>query len=393
MKFYKKILMALLVFTALYSCKKDDDSTSAPIIEPTNDIEGSFWVHSETEFTELNLQDAQETNSYTTLDTFECTEFDGVFICSQGAHSETKTLIRKNSFNGENVWTKDYAASTEHYYSLDAIEVHQSIVFISYSIIDKNTYASTYYLEALEMDTGNNIWRITLANGVRKMTSFEGQIILELAVGSSTVELLSINASTGNIDHRLPFTERIGRLKQGTSSIYVMTWNNNVISMDNELNFNWTFETDGPNLLGGIEVDNQFLFYSRDKTVYSLNKNNGTLIWKNSYLEDYPKGISIFNDKVYIRNVQEADNIKIKTLDLSSGEEIDSYTLENTELLDDYNTKFYSINQYLLIFKVMEFDNKSQVSLINIADKAVLWNEELNPIAYSHLIITPATVY
>lgn len=393
MKFYKKTLMALLVFTALYSCKKDDDSTSDSIIEPTNDIEGSFWVHSETEFTELNLQDAQETNSFTTLDTFECTEFNGEFICSQGAHSETKTLIRKNSFNGQNIWIKDYAANSEHYYTLDTIEVHQNAVFIGYSRTNTSSYISTYHLEALHIDTGTIIWSIELANGIERVSSLEGQIITQLSVGSSTIELLSINANTGNIDHRLPFTERIEKLIQGTSSIFVMTWNNNVISMDNELNFNWTFETDGANILGGIQADNQFLFYSRDKTVYSLNKNNGTLNWQKSYLEEYPLDISVSNEKVYISNTKEAENTKIRTLDLSSGEEIDSYTLENSEFIGDPSTKFYFINQYVLIFKIMPFDNKSQVTLINIADKALLWEKELNSITYPNLILPPSKVY
>ncbi len=393
MKFYKKTLTGLLIFTALFSCKKDDDSTSNFMQNATNAIEGSVWIQNETEFTELNIQDGLQTNSFTALGTFECIEFDDDFICYQGSHSETKTLIRKENFDGDNIWTKEYAATPELYYLLDTIEVYLNTVFIGYTIVDRNTYESTYYLEALDIDTSAIKWSLELTDNIKKTTSFEGQIILELAVGSSTVELLSINANTGSIDHRLPFTERIGRLKQGTSSIYVMTWNNNVISMDNELNFNWTFETDGPNLLGGIEVDNQFLFYSRDKTIYNLNKNNGSLNWQKDYLEDFPLGINVYNDAVYIRHYKEAENIEIKTLDLSSGEELDSYTLENSELLSSSDTEFYFINEYVLFFKLLPFDNKSHVSLINIEDKTLIWEKELNPINYPNLLLTSSKVY
>ena len=181
-------LNAILLIGLFISCccKKDDDSTFNLTTEPTNDIEGNLWVQSENNFTELNLKDSQETNSFTTLNSFQCTEFDGKFICSQGSHSETKTLMQKGSFNGELIWKKDYVANSEHYYTLNAIEVHQNTVFVGHSIIDKNTYASTYYLEALDLDTGSVNWNIEVENEIKRITSLEGQIITELSIGSST---------------------------------------------------------------------------------------------------------------------------------------------------------------------------------------------------------------
>jgi len=100
MKINKTLLGIIAILLISTSCKKNDDNGFDEIMEPTNNIVGSLWMNSGNVFTELDLKDTQEINSLTTLDSFRCTEFDGTFICTQGGHSETKTLQRKGTFNG-----------------------------------------------------------------------------------------------------------------------------------------------------------------------------------------------------------------------------------------------------------------------------------------------------
>lgn len=393
MKFDKIIYIAIISLLVI-NCKKDDDSSFEEILEPTNEIVGSLWMSSGNTFSELDLKTNQEINSFTTLDSFQCTEFDGTFICTQGRSTDTKTLLRKGTFNGELLWTKEYVTDSEKYFNLYTTEVHQNMVLVSYAIVNSTTFNSTYHLEALDLVTGELQWSIELINQVKRLAKYKNQVIAELSYGSSTTELLSINTSDGNIDSRIPFTDRIGKLVGGTASIFVMTWGNSVISFDENLNENWVFNTDNPNILGGYEVGNQFLFYSRDQTVYSIDTSNGSLIWKRMYTGDYPLGISTLNDKVYISNREDEEtSLQIKTLDLISGEELDSYTYSTSQELNTSDTKHYFFDQHLLLFEIAPSENNANITLINITDKTLVWKKDLDQVAYSHLIITPTGHY
>lgn len=381
-------LLALII--TISSCKKDDDSSFEQIIEPTNDIIGSLWVQNGNDFSELDLKDTQETNAFTTLDSFRCTEFDGIFICTQGDITETKTLLHKGTFNGELKWTKDYVSTSEKYYRLKTTEVYQNTVVVGYSIVNSTTYTSTYHLEALNLENGDVKWSIELGYDVKRLTSLAGKIIAELSVGSSTKELISIDSNDGSIENRKAFDERIGKLSGGISSIFVMTWNKKVISMDHQLNFNWTFETDAANILGGIETTNQLLLYSRDQTVYSINKNTGTLEWKHTYFGDYPLAINTVNDKVYVMNRKENEtDIQIKTLNLDTGEELDFYTYSTDKDWNASFTKFYLIDHNLLIFNSEDDEGKANIALINIKGKTLVWEKQLNQRSYTHMLVTP----
>ncbi len=393
MKINKTLLGILAVLLISTSCKKDDDSSFEEITGPINEVVGSLWINSGNTFTELDLKDAQEINSLTTLNSFRCNEFDGIFICTEGGFLDTKRLMRKGTFNGELIWSKEYE-STENYYRLNKTEIHQNTVLLSYMIINSTTSISTYHIESLDLDTGNVNWSIELADEVKRITTYKNQLIAELSIGSSTKELLSINITNGHIDHRIPFTDRIGQLISGTSSIFVMTWNNSVVSFDENLIENWSFSTESPNILGGYENGNQFIFYSRDLSIYSIDKDSGNLIWKNTYMATFPLAIKTSNDKVYIAHKKEGEsNIQTKILDLFSGEELDSYTYITNEELNPSPTKYYFFDQHLLIFKIVPDDNKANIALINISDKILVWEKELDQVAYPHLIITPTAYY
>ncbi len=393
MKINKTLLGILAVLLISTSCKKDDDSSFEEITDPINEVVGSLWINSGNNFTELDLKDAQEINSLTTLNSFRCNEFDGIFICTEGGFLDTKRLMRKGTFNGELIWSKEYE-STENYYRLNKTEIHQNTVLLSYMIINSTTSISTYHIESLDLDTGNVNWSIELADEVKRITTYKNQLIAELSIGSSTKELLSINITNGHIDHRIPFTDRIGQLISGTSSIFVMTWNNSVVSFDENLIENWSFSTESPNILGGYENGNQFIFYSRDLSIYSIDKDSGNLIWKNTYMATFPLAIKTSNDKVYIAHKKEGEsNIQTKILDLFSGEELDSYTYITNEELNPSPTKYYFFDQHLLIFKIVPDDNKANIALINISDKILVWEKELGQVSYPHLIITPTAYY
>lgn len=394
MKLNKSILVISLLFITFLSCKKNDDNNFAEVLETSNDIIGSIWMSSGNSYTELDLKDNQEINAFTTLDSFECSEHEGSFICKQGRGSETKTLLNKGTFNGELLWSKDYVTDSEKYYQIHTTEVHLNTVIVSYSSVNSTTYHSTYYLEALDFVTGEIKWTIELTDNATALTKYKNQIIAKLSYGSATLELLSISTNTGNIDNRIPFTDRISKIIGGTSSIFVMTWSNSVVSFDENLNENWTFTTDNPNILGGYEVDNKFLFYSRDQTVYSINTSNGNLLWKHAYIGDYPLGISVLSDKVYVSNRKEGEtDLQVKTLDLSSGDALDSYTYITSQELNASYTDQYFFDQHLLLFELVPSENSSNITLINIADKTLVWKKDLGKVAYSHLVVTPTGFY
>jgi len=146
--------------------------------------------------------------------------------------------------------------------------------------------------------------------------------------------------------------------------------------------------------MGGYESGNQFIFYSRDRSIYSIDKDNGNLIWKNTYMAAYPRAIKISNDKAYIAHQKEGEsNIQIKILNLFSGEELDSYVYTTNEELNPAPTKYYFFDQHLLIFKIVPDDNKANITLINISDKIVVWEKEFGQVSYPHLIITPTGYY
>ena len=246
MKTNKSLLGIFVMLIIMISCKKDDDHSFDEIEETTNNIVGSLWINSSNVFTELDLKDNQQSNTFTTLSSFRCTEFDGTFICTQGEYTGTKTVLRKGTFNGELKWSKDYVSTSEKYYQLKTTELYENTVFVSYSIVNSTTYESTNHLEALNLDDGVVKWSIDLFHQAQKMTSHGDQLIAELSIGSSTTELLSINKNNGHIDHSIPFTDRISKFIGGASSVLIMTWNNSIISLDAELNVNWTFNTGNP---------------------------------------------------------------------------------------------------------------------------------------------------
>ncbi|MDO6519488.1 outer membrane protein assembly factor BamB family protein [Zobellia uliginosa] len=396
MKTFKSLLGILLVLIVMTSCNKDDDSNFEEIEEiedPVNDIVGSIWIRSDNLYTELDLKDYRQINSLTTLDSFHCNEFDGAFICTQGEYNGTKTLLRKGTFNGESMWSKDYVKDDDKYYEIGATWVYQSTVFIGYRAINTTTYHSTFYLDALDLETGDVYWTIELTDEVKKITSYQNKIVVELSLGSSTQEILSIDPGTGHIDKRIPFTDRISKLIGGSSSIIVMTWSNSVVSLDTDLNENWTFSTGSPNVLGGYESGDQFIFYSRDQTVYSIDKNDGSLIWEHAYTGKFPSAIGLSNDTVYLSYKEESSAIVTKTLDIFSGEELDSFTYPVNEEWDSDSTKYYFFDKHLLLFNTVSDHNKANITLINISANTLVWELELDQTAYPHLIITPTHFY
>lgn len=396
MKTFKSLMGILLLLTVFTSCNKDDDTdfeeaeeTVEEIEDPGKDIAGSIWIRSDNLFTELDLKDNQQINSFTTLDSYHCNEFNGVFICTQGEDNGTKTLLGKDTFNGEPLWSKDYVKDDDKYYQIGATWVYQNAVFIGYRAINTTTYHSTFYLDALNRETGDVYWTIELTDEVRKITSFQDQIIVELSLGSSTQEILSINPSTGHIDKRIPFTDRISKLIGTSSSIIAMTWSDSVVSFDADLNVNWTFNTGSPNVLGGYESGDQFIFYSRDQTVYSIDKNDGSLIWEHAYTGKYASAIDLSNDTVYLSYKEESSAIVTKTLDIFGGEELGSFTYPINEEWDSDYTKYYFFDKYLLLFNTVSSANKAHMVLINISAETLVWEQELNQTAYPSLIITP----
>ena len=393
MKTFKPLLVMLLVLFVTLSCKKDDDSNFEDPEAPIENILGSLWISSSNLFTELDLKDNRQINSLTTLDSFKCNESDGVFICTQGEHSGTKTVLRKGTFNGELMWSKDYAKDSNKFYEIGATSVHKNTVLVSYRTVNSTTYNSNFYLDALNLETGDVRWTVELSNEVKRMTLYKNKIITELSLGSSTQEILSIDPVDGHIDKRIPFTDRVSKLVGGSSSIIIMTWSNNVVSMDADLNENWTFNTGSPNILGGYESGNQFIFYSRDEKVYSINKDDGELIWEHSYSGKYPSAINISDDTVFISYKEERTAIVTKTLDIFSGEEQDSFTYPITEEWNASSTKHYFFDDHLLLFNIVPDDNKANIVLMNIPAKTLVWELELDQIAYPHLIITPTDYY
>lgn len=400
MKIFKSILGIFLLLSVFTNCKKNDDTDFVETEEiteetkdPVNDIAGSIWIRSDNLYTELDLNDNQQIDSFTTTAPFYCNESNGVFICTQGEYSGTKTLLRKGTINGEALWSKDYVEDGDKYFLIGATTVFQNTVLAGYRTIDTTTYSSIQYLEALNLETGDVLWTIELNNEVKKIIPYQDKIIVELSQGSSTQEILSIDPDNGNIDKRIPFSDRISKLVGTSSSIIAMTWSNSVVSLDADLNENWTFSTGSPNILGGYESGDQFIFYSRDEHVYSIDKNNGTLIWEHAYTGKFPSAINISNDMVFISYNELGSTIVTKTLDILSGEELYSFTYPVNEEWDSDSTTYYFFDNHLLLFNTVSSDNKAHIVLINISTETLVWEQELNQKAYPSLIITPTGYY
>ena len=81
MKTNKSLLGILIVLIVSISCKKDDDNSFDEIVEPTNNIVGSLWINNSNVFTELDLKDNQQINTFTTLSSFHCNEFELLIFC------------------------------------------------------------------------------------------------------------------------------------------------------------------------------------------------------------------------------------------------------------------------------------------------------------------------
>ena len=104
--------------------------------------------------------------------------------------------------------------------------------------------------------------------------------------------------------------------------------------------------------------------------------------------------MGISNDAIFITHRAEGTlNIIIKTLDIITGEELDSYTYMTTEEWNSSATKYYFFDKHLLLFNIVPDNNKANIVLMNISDKKVLWEQVLDQIAYPHLIITPTGYY
>lgn len=372
-----KHVCLLTIILIVHSCSKNDDSVQniEPIVQPVS-LTGDLTLSGNEKSLKINLNNGDSLEETTISTTGKSTEFNGNYY-----NFQPNKIQKTSELGSAPIWEIEYLNDLDSSYKIEAAKIafSETTLFVSYRKQHNSTYASTYYFEALDITNGNSLWKHEVTSKLVPYVYKNRLVTITKPNGNAFIIIQYRNKQLGHVEVERTITERIDGLLFNGDFIYASSWQNRVFTLDRELNTIWNFETGGANTREPIILGNQLIFYSRDKNVYSLNKDTGILNWKTLMPDKLVLGISAFGNKIYIGQQLADYKLTISTLNSDNG------TIEktfNTAMSESYySTKLHFYKDYLILITSPtsnESDPQIQVELIHLPSSETLWSTFFN---------------
>ncbi|RKR15409.1 putative pyrroloquinoline-quinone binding quinoprotein [Maribacter vaceletii] len=370
-------LCLLTLVLVMQACSKNDDTV--PTIEPSIlpiSLSGDLALVRNEKSLLIDLNNGNLIEETATSTTEKYIHFNENYYIFQ-----SNKIQKTNALGGAPIWEKEYINDPDSSYKIESAKTtfFETTLFVSYRKQHNSTYRSTYYFEALDITNGNSLWKHEVSSELTPYVYKNRLITTTKPNGNASMIFQYRNKQLGHLEVERTLTERIGGLLFNGDFIYATSWQKRVFALDRELNTVWSFETEEANPRQPIILGNQFIFYSRDKHVYSLNKDTGNLNWKTVMPNGFTLEISAFNDKVYIGQQSGDYKLTVYTLNIENGA-IDK--THNTAMSESYySTKLQFYKDYLILITSPtsnESDSQIQVELIHLTSSETLWSTLYN---------------
>ncbi|WP_273567985.1 hypothetical protein [Maribacter halichondriae] len=370
------ILRLFAVLVIVVGCKNDDNGVQ--IYEEVEEVaapEGVITLANLEKQLKISLDDGSLLEESVVARNFGS-------IVHEGNHYQFESnTFEKISSNGIIVWTKTYTEEVDKSIELEAdnIVFYENKAFISYRILDTNTYASEYFLEALDLDNGNSFWSLNVGHRTIPHIYKNRLVTVQYPNGNAPVVFQYRNKSVGDVEAEKTLNDRIGGFVFDSDLIIANSWSDRVFAMDRALNIVWNYDTGAENPRRGSIFQNQYIFYSRDKHLYSLDKNSGLLNWKTALPEPNILGIHNYAEYTYVGQETGTKTMTLSKIKNENGALETSFEMPMSE--DYYTTKLIFHKEYLLLVTSPNSDeneNQIQVKLIHLPQSKEVWSVNHN---------------
>lgn len=383
---FLSLISIVLIF--MNSCSKDDSADLNPesIVQPIK-LDGNLILTGSDESINIDLSNGSLLQETAVSSTGNIKEYNGAYYDFQ-----SNTIKKTSDLEGTILWEKEYLNEIERSYRIEEAEsaFSETTLFVAYQILHNTTYQSQYFLEALDISDGNSLWKQEV-EGFTVPYFYENRLITTTYPNANANVIIQYrNKQLGDIIAEQTIDERINEFIFDGDLIYAASWNNRVLTLDRELNIEWSFETDGANPGIPIVLGNQFIFFSRDKYLYSLNKNTGALNWKTEMTDTSILGLGAFGNKVYISEQLTEYTLTTSVINTADGSIEKIFDKPMSESYYSTRLKFYK--DYLLLITSPssdEYDNQIKVELVYLPSTETLWSTLINmPLNNLNITIT-----
>ncbi len=373
-------LIHLLVIALLFGgCNKDDDTSIPYEVEGVEELTApNGLITLTTREKELNIG----LNDGSLLEETLFTDDQKDEVHHGNLYEfNTNTIVKKAEGSSLVAWEKSYPEEAGK--SLKMFKAHtafsENTLFISYTILDTNTYESMYFLEALNLENGDTIWKLNAAGKTYPHFYQNRLVTVQYPNGNATVVFQYRNKQLGDVEAERMIPERINEYSFDGDLIIAHSWNNRVVALDRGLNIAWSFDTEGANPGVGLLFENQYIFFSRDRHIYSLNKNSGILNWKTAMPEGLIMGLHINRKNLYIGQQTGLQILTLSNVNTENGELASSF--ETSMSNDSYTTKLAFYKAYVLVAMAPSSDEDNpeiEARLLHLPSTKELWSADLS---------------
>lgn len=379
---FSKIIYLTLVCLLIINCKKDDDqimpqnNLEEEIVQETILIpEGRIDIAGYDAMFTLNFNDGSLIQELP-LSENKQTKTNGDNTFEFTTNSIKKTIVGSTASS----WIKEYPDVAGKSIRLDEASVAFSTnaIFIAYQILNAD-YSSEYFIEALDINNGDNLWKVEISHRTEVFVYQNRLITIEYLNGSSPVNIQYRNIILGAVEVEKIFNERISQYSFHGDLIIANSWSNRVFALDRSLNTAWSFETGEENVSGSFISDNQFIFFSRDEHLYSLNANSGALNWKTRTLGRSKLGLHHIEKDIYIAQQTVLKTFTLSKVDADNGELKGTFDVPMSE--DYYTTKLTFHKDFLLVITSPTSDDNAigiEAKLLALEQSLEVWKNTLN---------------
>ncbi len=293
----------------------------------------------------------------------------------QGAnYTIKKEAISRQESSGGTTWERLYPETDfNEFLLLDAnVAFGADALFIQYAQIDLITFESRYFLEALELSTGTTRWIEELSLTVESYPFIIGNRLL-LTPRNSFDPIRYYNLQTGVVEADNSFVDRVdpGRFLDVNGTILASSWSNRILALDDNLDIAWTFNTGETNAIKGILFDEQFIFPSRDETLYSLNQSSGDLNWETPLSNRLTLGLHESQGQIYLFQPKIDSPPELLTINPENGMITNTFSIvTGTTSIDDIQAAFF--DEFMIVLSSVN-DVEDNIQLIHLPTAEIVW--------------------
>jgi len=369
---YITIATLLLVFS---SCKNDDNASDYEITEENIVVNGRATL------TNLNKKLTIDLNDGNLIEEIALTNDSNIKIDKGYTYEFSATTIKKTNNTGTIEWVKEYPeeAGTSKKLEDSKIVFSEHVLYVSYQILNTTTHSSAYYLEALDIETGNTNWKINVGAKTLPYVYKNRLITIQYPNGNASIVFQYRNKIHGYVEVEKTINERINDYLFDGDLIIANSWSSKVFALDRSLNTAWSFNTDEANPGTGYIKEDQYLFYSRDQHVYSLHKDSGELKWKTLLPEKFFLGMHQNNNYTYVGYQSGTKTLTISKINNENGK-IES-AMETAMSEDYYTTKLTFDKEYLLLVTFPTSEERGteiEAKLFHLPKSKEIWSKYFN---------------